>query len=451
MQIKLFYQALLVSGLLAGLSMNIFAGSDSNSISSFKQSWLAKALELQREIDINAPLSEATFIGTHNSYNSKSYQIPFVRYIDPNQVLSVYDQLEMGIRSIEFDAHWTFNSYFTKEILLCHGQASQLGCSLFDRKFTEGLQEIRDWLSAHPHELVLIYIETFLEGHEDRLAEELDEYLGDFIYKPKQVKKQGPSRGCIALPGFITKAEILKANKQLIVVTKQCNLNPHVKDLRQHFNDLVFTGIGDISSKPFSFIDAGIDDFIGLPECGKSTIFAADKSHTSLWRIFEDRTFLSNIEHKHKKLLSKDMQELNHCGINWPAMDMLSTSDERLNATIWSWSPNYPQENSGQCAIYKKGVGMQNVSCMQIAAGYACQEEKTHNIDAIALKGVWSDGETMCQQYAGKNWHFFVPVNGNQMNLLKNNMKTNFMLGIWLNYVNINGRWIANPPEAGTY
>src|SRR3990167_11298028 len=86
---------------------------------SYASTWIEKALKLQREIDLNAPLNEATFIGTHNSYNSKFYANP-VRYIDPNQLLSITDQLETGIRSLEFDVHWTTNKNLLKDLLLCH-------------------------------------------------------------------------------------------------------------------------------------------------------------------------------------------------------------------------------------------------------------------------------------------------------------------------------------------
>src|SRR5947208_16682357 len=100
---------------LTGVSFIASGSSVAADIETFKHSWTAAALKLQREIDLNAPLNVATFLATHNSYNSKSYQIPFVRYIDPNQNLSIYDQLEIGVRSIELDAHWSLTQDFKKE------------------------------------------------------------------------------------------------------------------------------------------------------------------------------------------------------------------------------------------------------------------------------------------------------------------------------------------------
>ena len=143
---------------------------ESDLTQSANSKWLMRALALQRQIDLNAPIIQATFIGTHNSYNSESYRIPFIRYIDPNHTLSVYEQLEAGARSIELDAHWYQGRYGKKDILLCHGRPNHLGCSMFDRPFREGLLELREWMKAHPQEILLIYIERHLDGHESQFG-----------------------------------------------------------------------------------------------------------------------------------------------------------------------------------------------------------------------------------------------------------------------------------------
>jgi|GEM_PF-1130741 len=414
----------------------------------YKNSWLATALKLQSEIDLYVPLNEATFIGTHNSYNASHYATP-LRYLDPNQTLSIYDQLEAGVRSIELDAHWTMNSRAAKAILLCHGQDNHLGCSIFDRSMSEGLEEIRNWLKANPKEIVLLYIERHLDKHEPRLAAMLEEYLGPFIYKASLARKNGDKpKGCVALPSALTKDAILKAGKQLIIVTKNCDgssVRYEEEDkFSQHWNDYVFAGIGDIPSRPYTFIDSTMNAFTAYPDCGKSTVFQDDNNHVSMWRIFEDRTRLSSIERPQRKLQPEDMQELMRCGINWPTMDMLTAADPRLVAAIWSWAPSYPQESKGQCAIYKKDSGIQNIPCEQMVAGYACREKNTNELKAVSLIGPWSSGESTCQLSAGKNWHFATPINGYQMNSLKESMGTLMLTEVGLNYsADKNGHWVA--------
>ena len=436
--------------LFYGLSTNTLADTKQLDIlQNVKQPWIASTLKLQREIDVDAPLNEATFIGTHNSYNSKSYATP-LRYIDPNQLLSISEQLDMGIRSIELDAHWTTTSSLSKDILLCHAQDNHIGCSLFDRNITEGLQEIRDWLKANPNEIILLYIERHLDGHEPKLASLLKEYLGEFIYKASFVRKSGAdTKNCVALPSTsLTKANILKAGKQLIIVTKTCSgASSQYKEQdtpNESWNDYVFAGIGDIPTLPYTFIDSTITNFTAYPDCSKSNLFYPDINHTSMWRIYEDRTNLSSVIHKEKQLLDDDMRELMRCGINWPTVDMLSAADSRLTAAIWSWARAFPQDDQGQCAISKINEGIKNTSCDKIMAGFACKEEKTHQIKALSIAGTWTNGETNCKLFAGKTWHFATPINGAQMTALNESMNGLSLQEVWLNYAaDKKGHWVA--------
>jgi hypothetical protein len=422
-------------------------------VDKFKQSWAYQALALQRDIDVNVPMSQATFLGTHNSENSISYQIPFVRYVDPNQILSLYDQLEMGVRSLEYDVHWYLGKNLKKDVLLCHGLSNHVGCSAFDRPVTDGLEELRDWLKKNPGEVVLLYFDrgTALDGHEPRLTSYLQNYLGDFIYKPTQVQKtKDGAPHCTSMPGTLSKADVLKAGKQLLIVTKSCDGdNPKYEEqntYKLNWNDYVFAGMGSVKNHEFDFLDSTIgDDFTQYPDCSKTTVFADDPAHTTLWRIFEDRTMLSNVIHPNRKLLADDMRTMVNCGINWQTMDMLSADDDRLTAAIWSWSPNYPAVGKGDCAIYKNGEAIQNAACGQTAAGFACSNATTHEFKAVVGAGTSQDGEKICQAVAGLDWHFAMPINGNQMYLLKQSVSVAGLSEIWLNYrMNAAGHWQAN-------
>ena len=445
--IKTWQKSLLPILLACSAHTSALANSD---IDKFKQSWTAKGMQLQRTIDINTPLNQATFVGTHNSYNAKAYQIPFVRYVDPNQWLSLYDQLEMGVRSIEMDAHWTYKKNFSQDILLCHGLSSHLGCGPFDREFEDGLKEVRDWLKANPNEVIILYIERHLDGHEPRLAAELENYLGPYLYHPSTLRPATSNpTSCVSLPGTLTKADVLKAGKQILVVAKGCDGdNPKYAEtdkFKQIWNNDVFAGMGNIPHEEFSFIDSTVGDFTSFPDCGRQKIFFNDTNHTTPWRIFEDLTILSNIESAPNKVTVDKMHELMHCGINLPTMDLLTANDDRLAATIWSWSPNYPQADKGQCAFYQGGASIENAACEQVMAGFACRDEHTGDIKAIKQPGTWKDGENFCQSFAGKTWHFSMPVNGLQMSYLKNGASVAGIANVWLNYsVDKQGNWTVN-------
>lgn len=439
----------IISIILVSLCFNSeVLANTSDEIDEFKHSWTAKALALQRQIDIDAPFNHATFIGTHNSYNSESYKIPLIRYVDPSHTLSVYEQLEMGVRSVEFDAHWYLGRRAKKEILLCHGQPNHIGCSVFDRPFVEGLQELQNWLKANPGEVVLLYIEKHLDGHESQLATELDQYLGSIIFKPSVIRKSGrDANTCVAIPQTLTKRDVLQAGKQLLIVTKECSslANADQDHFNYNVNDYVFAGIGNIPSSLFTFLDSTIgDDFKPYPDCS-TDIFNADPEHTSSWRIFEDRTKLSNVGNPKRKLLAEDMKELLRCHINWPTMDMLSVDDARLSAAVWSWTPSFPIEGQGQCAIYKNGEGIQNVPCTQSMSGYTCEQEGTYFFAAISAAGTWQEGEAMCQVFAGKDWHFSMPVNGSQMHALKISVENKLLPEVWLNYrqEQVSKKWVV--------
>jgi hypothetical protein len=418
-------------------------------IDHYKHSWTAKVSALQRQIDINAPFNQETFIGTHNSFNSASYAIPLIRYVDPNHTLSIYEQLEMGMRSLEFDAHWYLSRHGKKDILLCHGQDNHLGCSVDDRPFAEGLEELRGWLAANPGEIVLLYIDRHADGHEPYLASLLDQYVGSYIYKPDRVRSGADLKSCVSIPNTLTKAELLKSGKQLLVVVKGCDgSNPDYEDQAKYpyiWNDYVFAGIGDIPNHPFTFLDSSLNaNFKPYPECGVDMTYNKDVNHTSLWRVLEDRTELSNLAGKGSEIVAADIPELLKCDINWVAMDMLTVDDARLKAIIWSWAPDYPNGN-GECAVYKRDLGIENKACAEMASGYACEQEQTHAFRVVANDGAWQQGEKACQALAGEKWHFSMPINAAYMQLMKNSMQDSSLTEIWVNYkLNSQQQWVAN-------
>ena len=67
----------------------------------------AAAHDLQRRLQEDTPLRHATFVATHNSYNSYAYR-PTPSRMDANQTYSLTDQLDMDVRRLELDVHtWT--------------------------------------------------------------------------------------------------------------------------------------------------------------------------------------------------------------------------------------------------------------------------------------------------------------------------------------------------------
>ena len=399
-------------------------------MANYKHSWLAQTLQFQRAIDMNAPLNEATFIGTHNSENAVAYQIPFVRYVDPNQQLSIYDQLEVGVRSIEFDVHWYNDLHFSKDILLCHGLNNHVGCSVFDRPVKEGLAEMKTWLSENPGEVVILYFDKTLDGHEPRLAAYLNEQLGQFIYKPKT----NSAHSCQSLEPQLRKADILAAHKQLVIITKRCDETAYQEQDRFPFywNDYVYAGMGHSPNNEFNFLDSSYGaDFNDFPSCAKQTVFVDDPAHENVWRIFEDRTILSSIGKPTRKLYAQDVKNLLRCNINWPTLDMLILNDDRLTAMVWTWAQGYPKQDLGVCIYAENNVGMKNAPCNRTLSSFACQNSEDKTFALVNMGGTWDKGEDYCQS-KGPAWHFSMPLNAGEMYRLNALLVPN--QEVWLNH-----------------
>lgn len=386
------------------------------------ETWENHVLKLQHQIDQDAPLNQTVFLATHNSYNSKAYQKAF-RYPDPNQILSIYDQLQAGIRSIELDVHWAWNTKFKKDLLLCHGQKNHLGCGVYDRHVTEALREIRQWLYENPDEVLLLYIEQFLDGHGNLLASALEEHLGNFIYKPDT-----STLSCKALPISVTKRAVLRQGKQVIIVTKHC------PDQHTLLNTYAFAGIGEKSNPQNVFIDGTITNFRRYPDCSRTNIFSEDAAHQGMWRIYEDQTKITKVVHPERKMTIEDLPELGKCNINWIAQDMLQSEDVRLKAAIWSWQKGYPQdEATQQCTIYETLQGIKNVDCTSSQQAYLCRSQRNNVLKLIHHRGKWEKGAEACQMLSPE-WRFSLPMNFYEMEKMKSlSLKENFKT-VWLNY-----------------
>ena len=180
--------------------------------------WVDRALNLQEDIDRDAPFSQALWIGTHNSFNAREDGYG----LDPNQALSVTNQLRAGARYIVFDVHRVFRGYF-----LCHAGGDHVGCDIIsDRRFGAGLRDIQDYALNHPQDVIVLKIETFLSNRHSRFANKLNDVLGpqgaDILYRPPIQSEVGAGQGEVCQfidQAKLTKGTMLAAGKNVIVST----------------------------------------------------------------------------------------------------------------------------------------------------------------------------------------------------------------------------------------
>lgn len=147
----------------------------------FQKTWTLWALLNQRNLGRYEPINWIQYINTHNAFNNAADGYPV-----PNQMYSLTDQLNMGSRSLSLDVHW-----YANQLRFCHGKADHSGCTAVDRYFANGLKEIRNWLRAHPEEVISIVLEDRSDGHDNEMNGTLAAYLGTLIYTPHDGAKQG--------------------------------------------------------------------------------------------------------------------------------------------------------------------------------------------------------------------------------------------------------------------
>ena len=93
------------------------------------------------------PFDQVAVVGTHNSMSSSQDD-----WLGPNQNANVLAQLAMGVRALNLDVYEEDG-----ELLTCHGY-----CSLGSRPLDDSLSELREWLDAHPDQVLSLTFESYI-------------------------------------------------------------------------------------------------------------------------------------------------------------------------------------------------------------------------------------------------------------------------------------------------
>ncbi|MFM7143321.1 MAG: hypothetical protein ACKO2K_15560, partial [Alphaproteobacteria bacterium] len=362
-------------------------------IDGFNAGWAGRALRAQRRIDLGTPIGDTSMVGAHNSFNSEAYSSG-IRYLDPNQRDSTFNQLRMGARAIEFDVHWTTKREgvsFSNRLLLCHGTASHLGCGLDDRTFEEGLDEIAAWLGTADSigQVLILHLEDHMEGRHGEAFARVAERLGSRIYF---------SGGCTDVPSGLTKAQVLAAGKQVIVWNEgSCSADGN-------WNSMVFTGLGSIT------------------------------------RVWEDSTTLGG--GSVPPIGAGEIASLHASGINIVDLDRLDPNDARWAAAVWSWAVGEPNDLGGEdCAAQQADGRWNDVDC-RIEKAFACENLATGGWAVTAEQGSFGRGALACKRL-GTDFRFAVPTNAQDNQLLSSARATAGRASVWLDHADraVEGEW----------
>lgn len=310
----------------------------------YLKTWVHRAAAFQFHLGDQLPLHNAQWLGTHNSFNSAN-DSPTLSKTDSNQQLSLAQQLDSDIRSVELDLHWlpSLDAGGASAAVVCHGRGPEeqdLGCTN-ERRFKDVLPEIGDWLARHPDEVILIYLEDNLgdpAGYEETV-QVLDDVLGERIYRP--AKSQIGAKGCANLPLTASRGDVRERGAQVVLVG----------NCRSGWASDVF-GWDDVHVESGS--TARYRDF---PTCDAS--YGPAVYDAKLVRYYEDSTFVSSAveptwspkNHRAELLNPNRVAAMTRCGVNLFGLDQFLPGDGRILGSIWSWATNKPNRADGPCAV----------------------------------------------------------------------------------------------------
>lgn len=376
--------------------------------------WTAQALALQSAMGQDVPLSQHQFVATHNSAVSSHYiKNGIDDLVALNQNLSLTEQLNAGVRSLELDV-----VYSNKHLRICHFHTdSDPDLLCFNNVTVQSiLTEVNQWLQSHPNQLVLLYLDVnhpLSTEQELKLGRQLQNTFAAHLLTVADaygLPLQAPSP-IYAKPlplAKLTQAGLIKQGKQIIVSAhKDFDNSPQV--FMHLLND---TGVSGYSKDGDTCAQRD------------STAFA-DPKHNSLWRLNEDRSIASAIIKDSDYITVESLWQFKQCPLNLYSLDRLQLHDPRLAAEVWSWQPGYPLPQSN-VAFKPYGVlnpvtgRLQNQLPTSAIKQVLCYQASTRQWSALPLpiRAIADVRQMMLaanQVCAASGAQFAVPINSNQM------------------------------------
>lgn len=388
-------------------------------------SWVDRALNLQYRLAGDVGLRNAPFIGTHNSFNSVAEMGPTTSTSDPNQQLSIVDQLNLDIRAIELDVHWTVTpSTGQLAPVVCHALPSHFPCTT-EKTLGPVLGEIGGWLRepANADQVLFLYLEDHLDDQTgyDAPAAIIQQQLGDVLYTP------AAGGGCQQLPLGLTRNQILAAGRQVIVVgNSTCGVGTA-------WPSLVFDWQDHLETQPATFSD--------FPRCGDD--YTRAQFDSTQIRYYEDgRPSQANSP----RITPQVAAEMARCGVDLLGLDQLVPEDPRLTALVWSWAKGQP--GPGRCAVQTFHGGTPSTRWRTLDCGElrrpACRRGMSWILGTEAVAE--NRGPADCRSRGAR---FAVPRTGFEAQLLRQRMQGASVGQVWLGYLKRQGGWAALDKRSG--
>lgn len=410
----------------------------------YDQSWVVWAMNNQQRYSIgaDAKIDQILTVGTHNSYSSSRQG--FLNSITDDQVLSITDQLNWGMRSIRLDP-----ADYDGDWRVCHdSDTSQCLTPTIssNRLFSFAVEEVADWLKAHPNELIFLSVNSSDKDPNGDLEPILTNYIdpGKFFTYNDYVNNnnQWPTMG-----------QLLAAHKQVVLFSYQC------------CSDLGFLFESDIHGTTPSYSQ--------FPYCETGdghASFGIGEFSPYISQVGEDRS--GSVATKGWGVMdTSQVSTAAKCGFSNVELDFVDNleaafisfaelgPDLRREAAVWSWAPN--DYGTLGPAVLRSVDGRWTSAPTGTNYSYACAIDTNgtsvssgntyHRVWYIASgTGAWSNGQSACasttvnslngtptsQPVSG---YFAFPRNGKENNDLWQAELSAGVANLWLNYSAQNG------------
>lgn len=399
---------------LLPIGHQVIAGEDN----AYLQSWEHAAVAFQSQLGNSLPMLQAQWIGTHNSFNSPADGFT-LSHEDSNQQLTLSEQLDIDIRALELDTHWLPRlNKAGGTVVICHGQSAKqanLGCTT-EPPMTSVLPEIDRWLTAHPTQVILLYLDDNF-GPARAYTETVSDLEGglrrpngsSMIFHPTAIG----ARGCQEMPLGVSRDQILASGAQVMIVG----------NCQSGWASDVFGWDDHVES-------GSTPNYQPFPGCDAT--YSRAVYNSEMVRYYEDSTLVSALlnpteswaQYSANLLSPAKVTSMTDCGVNLFGFDQILPFDGRLAASIWSWAPNEPRAADGSCAAQgadgrwrTEGCGTSYPAACQTAAGWALSAPVT-----------FADAPAACGAIGGS---FDLPRTGYQNALLH---AVAGAQSVWINY-----------------
>lgn len=342
----------------------------------YLQSWVHRTAQFQYALSNPLPLREAQWLGTHNSFNSVAESLT-VSHVDSNQQLTLSQQLDIDVRSLELDLHYIrrLERLGAPDVTVCHGLSpdkANFGCTT-EPPLAKVLSEIAAWLNApgHADEVIMLYLEDELKEPaayasavatlESTLRRPGGESL---VYQPNPGRR-GPN-GCAPFPLDASRDDVRRSGARVMLVSS-----------------CVPAWSVDVFDWDGWEVESGsTPNYQPYPTCDATygtAVYAA-----KLVRYFEDSTLIGALSTPMRPppnpeaLTPAKVQAMTNCGVNLLGFDQLLPEDGRIQASLWSWAPDEPRAGAGNCTLQRADGRWQAAPC-----------EEAHPAACLSAGGAW--------------------------------------------------------------